>query len=81
MNETKTLTIRLPLADHERAIALAKARQQSLNKLVQDGLKSIEVEEREKRLFDHFTAIPESGREDNDMDFALEAQAEVVTAP
>jgi hypothetical protein len=81
MNETKTLTIRLPLADYERATDLAKARHQSLNKLVQDGLKSIETEEREKRLFDDFTAIAETGREDNDLDFAFEAQAEVVTAP
>jgi hypothetical protein len=81
MNETKTLTIRLPLADYERATDLAKARHQSLNKLVQDGLKSIEAEEREKRLFDDFTAIAETGCEDNDLDFAFEAQAEVVTAP
>lgn len=81
MNDTKTLTIRLPLADYERATDLAKARHQSLNKLVQDGLKSIEAEERERRLFDDFTAIAEFGCEDNDMDFALEAQAEVVTTP
>lgn len=81
MNDTKTLTIRLPLADYERATDLAKARHQSLNKLVQDGLKSIEAEEREKRLFDDFTAIAEFGEEHNDLGFALEAQAEVVTAP
>jgi|APTNR8051073442_1049403.scaffolds.fasta_scaffold149485_2 hypothetical protein len=80
MNDTKTLTIRLPLADYERAVDLAKARHQSLNKLVQDGLKSIEAEERERRLFDDFTTIAEFGCEDNDMDFAVEAQAEVVTA-
>jgi hypothetical protein len=78
MNEIKTLTIRLPLADYERATDLAKARHQSLNKLVQDGLKSIETEEREKRLFDDFTAIAESGHENNDVDFAFEAQADVV---
>jgi hypothetical protein len=81
MNDIKTLTIRLPLADYERATDLAKARHQSLNKLVQDGLKSIEAEEREKRLFDDFTAIAEFGEEPNDMGFAFEAQAEAVAAP
>jgi len=78
MNETKTLTIRLPLADYERATDLAKARRQSLNKLVQDGLKSIEAQERESRLFNDFTAIAESGREETELDFAFEAQAEAV---
>jgi len=78
MNETKTLTIRLPLSVYERATDLAKARRQSLNKLVQDGLKSIEAQERESRLFDDFTAIAESGREETELDFAFEGQAEVV---
>lgn len=78
MNETKTLTIRLPLSVYEAAADLAKSRRQSLNKLVQDGLKSIEAQEREARLFDDFTIIAESGREDNEVDFSFEAQAEVA---
>lgn len=76
MSESKTLTIRLPLSVYERAADLAKARHQSLNRLVQDGLQSIEVQEREKRLFDDFTAIAESGG--NVIDFAFEAQAQVI---
>ena len=78
MNDTKTLTIRLPLSVYEKATDLAKARHQSLNRLVQDGLQWIEAHEREKRLFDDFSAIAESSRDETEVDFALEAQAEVL---
>jgi hypothetical protein len=78
MPETKTLTIRLPLSVYRRAADLAKARHQSLNRLVQDGLQSIEVQEREKRLFDDFTAIAESRENESDVDFGFEAQAQVI---
>ncbi len=78
MSETKPLTVRLPISVYEKASVLAKARHQSLNKLVQDGLQFIEVQERERRLFDDFTAIAESGEDETDVEFALPAQSEVI---
>ena len=46
MDEMKTLTIRLPISVYEKAADLAKSRHQSLNRLVQDGLRSIELQNR-----------------------------------
>lgn len=78
MDEMKTLTIRLPISVYEKAADLAKSRHQSLNKLVQDGLRSIELQDREKRLFDDFTTIADLGREETEVDYAFDAQAEVA---
>lgn len=78
MSETKTLTVRLPVALYEKASELAKSRRQSLNKLVMEGLQTLDSQHRENRLFDDFTAIAESGVDETDMEFATEAQADVV---
>ena len=78
MNAAKTLTLRLPLGIYERASRLAEARGQSLNRLFQDGLQLLDSQDREKRLFDDFSAIADAGGEQTDVDFALAAQTETL---
>jgi predicted transcriptional regulator len=77
----KTLTLRLPAEAYERATALAERRRQSLNRLFQDGLALLDQQEREKRLFDDFTAIAEAGADETDVEFAIVAQAQANPAP
>jgi len=72
----KTLTLRLTPTAYERATALARLRGQSLNRLFQDGLLLLDQQESEKQLFDDFTAIAESGADETDVEFAIEAQSQ-----
>lgn len=74
----KTLTVRLPISVYERAADLAKSRRQSLNRLVQEGLQVIEMQERERLLYEDFTAIAEAAGDEVEVDFALLAQNEVL---
>ena len=74
----KTLTLRLPVDAYERATALAELRQQSLNRLFQDGLILLDQQEREKQLFADFSAIAESGTAETDVDFAFAAQSQAT---
>ena len=69
----KTLTLRLPIETYERAATLAERRGQSLNRLFQDSLLLLDQREREKQLFDDFTAIAATGPGETDVEFALEA--------
>jgi hypothetical protein len=77
----KTLTLRLPAEAYERATVLAERRRQSLNRLFQDGLALLDQQEREKRLYDDFTAIAEAGADETDVEFAIVAQTQANTAP
>ena len=78
MNAAKTLTIRLPLGVYQRAAQLAEVRGQSLNRLFQDGLQLLDAQEKEKRLFDDFSAIAAAGSDESDVAFALPAQTETL---
>ena len=78
MNAAKTLTIRLPLGVYERATQLAEARGQSLNRLLQDGLQLLDSQDKERRLFNDFSAIADAGSDESDVAFAFTAQAETL---
>jgi hypothetical protein len=78
MNAAKTLTLRLPLGVYERATRLAVTRGQSLNRLFQDGFQLLDSQERDKRLFDDFTAIADAQRDESDVDYAFAAQIETL---
>jgi len=79
MNAAKTLTIRLPLNVYEKASQLAEARGQSLNRLFQDGLQLLDPQDKEKRLFDDFSAIADAGSDESDVSFAFTAQTETLS--
>ena len=74
----KTLTVRLRGDLYETARALARRRQLSLNALVQQGLETIAREEEEAKLYEAFGLLGEDAAE-ADVEFALDAQREVVT--
>jgi len=78
MNAAKTLTLRLPLDLYERASLLSESRGQSLNRLFQDGFHLLDSLEREKRLFNDFSAIAEANEGESDVDFAFAAQSETL---
>ncbi len=78
MNAAKTLTLRLPLGVYERASQLATTRGQSLNRLFQDGFQLLEAQERDRRMFDDFTAIGEALDDPSEVDFAFAAQTETL---
>lgn len=78
MNAAKTLTLRLPLGVYERATRLAVTRGQSLNRLFQDGFQLLDSQERDKRLFDDFTAIAAAQGDESDVDYAFAAQTETL---
>jgi hypothetical protein len=79
MNATKTLTLRLPAGLYERASRLAQIRGQSLNRLFQDGLQLIDLQDKEKRLFDDFSAIADAQGGVSDVGFAFTAQNEILS--
>ena len=72
----KTLTLRLLPEVYQRAANLARRRNQSLNRLFQEGLELLAAQEQEKQLFDDFSLIAEAGRDKTDMEFALAAQVQ-----
>ncbi len=73
----KTLTLRLSPDVYNRARALADQRDQSLNRLFQDGLLLLDQQEREKQLFEDFSLIAAAGADQCDVEFALAAQNQV----
>jgi predicted transcriptional regulator len=74
----KTITLRLHPEIYQRAANLAQRRDQSLNRLFQDGLELLAAQEQEKQLFDDFSLIAEAGSEETDVHFALVAQAQAT---
>ncbi len=78
MDGTKVITVRLPEGDFDRAKEIAERRNISLNKLMQEGLKILERQDRERRLFDDFTLLGEAGNKETSLEFGFEAQKEVI---
>jgi hypothetical protein len=76
--QTKTLTVRLPLALHHASSEIAKRRQISLNALVQEGLSAIMKSEEYARLYEAFGQLGKDA-EESDVEFATHAQWEVVS--
>lgn len=73
----KAMTVRLPLDLYRASARIAKHRQVSLSGLVQQSLEATLDSERRTQLFEAFSrvaAIPD----ESDVDFAFDAQAEVV---
>ena len=77
MSDVKNLTVRLSAEEYSHAKLMAEEQSVSLNQLIKEGLKLLEVTASQKKLFDDFTALGDD-YEDNDVEFATEAQAEVV---
>lgn len=75
-NDTKSLTVRLPLALYEAGGALAQRRRTSMNALLQEGLVNLIRESEQKALYDAFTLVGDD--EETDLSFAEAAQAEVI---
>lgn len=78
MNAAKTLTLRLPPDLYERASHLAVTRGQSLNRLFQEGLQLLDSQDRNRRLYDDFTAIGEAQGNEFDVGFAFASQTETL---
>jgi len=78
MNATRSLTLRLPPDLYERANRLSASRGQSLNRIFQEGFQLLDSVEREKRLFDDFSAIADANDGESDVDFAMDAQSETL---
>jgi hypothetical protein len=78
MSPAKTLTIRLPSEVYERALQLAEARGQSLNRLFQDGFQLLDSQDEERRLCNDFSAIADAGSDEPDVAFAFTAQTETL---
>jgi hypothetical protein len=74
----KTLTLRLLPDTYQRALILAQRRQQSLNRLFQEGLELLAAQDQERQLFDDFSMIADAGSEETDVDFALAAQIQAT---
>ena len=73
----KCYTLRLPVPLFEKAVALARKRDISLNRLFQEGIGQLCEAEEQNRLFHEFTMIA-GDAQDADVEFASVAQAEVV---
>jgi hypothetical protein len=52
-----------------------------LNRLFQAGLRFLDEQERERRLFEDFSAIGDAGAEVTDVEFALAAQSGATAIP
>jgi hypothetical protein len=76
----KTITLRLSPDDYASATTLANRKKLSINKLFVEGMKTLDRQEQEKRLFDDFTRIGDHV-EAVDVEFGLAAQSEVVEKP
>ena len=74
----KALTVRLSPELYRSVAQIAKRRRLPLNRLVQEGLEALARAEEQRRLYDAFSLIAEDVAE-TDVEFAWEAQKEVVT--
>jgi len=71
------MTVRLPLDLYHASARIAKHRRVSLSGLVQESLEATLESERRAELYEAFGRVAASPDE-SDIDFAFEAQAEVV---
>ncbi len=74
----KTLTVRLPEDLYRNTAEVARKRGVSLNRLVQESLAQIIRDAHAAELYDAFSLVGEDAEETN-VEFALQAQWEVVT--
>jgi len=73
----KAMTVRLPLDLYRASARIAKHKQVSLSGLVRQSLEATLESERRAELYEAFGRVAASPDE-SDIDFAFEAQAEVV---
>jgi len=72
----KAVTVRLPEHLYNRGAVTAKRKNLSLNRLLQESLEAAIKAEEDRELYEAFGLV---GREeDNDVEYAFEAQREVV---
>lgn len=72
----RQLTVRLPSALYRRTQQVAKSRKISVNALVTRMLRDLERQERDRELARGFDVLGRAG--DNDVEYALPAQREVL---
>ena len=75
--DREQISIRVPRDLYIYSREIAEKRGVSLNELVQTGLSMIVRDEKQKELYDSFTLLGQDAEEAN-VDFAFDAQAEVV---
>ncbi len=73
----KAMTVRLPLDLYRAAAHIAKRRRISISGLVQQSLRDSLEHEKRRQLYEAFSQLAED-RHESDVDFAFDAQAEVV---
>ena len=73
----KALTIRLPADLYAAGVKAARRRQLSMNRFVQESLKAALEAEEDRRLYAAFAQVG-ADTDSADVEFALEAEAEVV---
>lgn len=74
---TKTVTARIPGTLHEESVRVAASRGESLNTFVEKALVRAVREQDDKEFYDSFTLLAKDAA-GSDVEFGLEAQAEVL---
>ena len=74
----RSINVRLPEKLFEVLRQLAKRRGQSMNKVVEESIRRVADEDRKQSLRNEFARIAKLPAEENDVEFATEAQREVV---
>ena len=77
MNKKIALTLRLPIELYEKTKIIAQKERKSFTGYVRELLEEKVKEEEKKALFDAFSLVAED-IDDVDVDYAFEAQREVV---
>jgi hypothetical protein len=77
LSTPKTVTLRLSPDAYATAAALARRKNLSINRLFIAGMKILDRQEQDRRLYDDFTRIGEQV-EGAHVEFGLAAQSEVV---
>lgn len=78
LSETKSLTVRLPADLYRASKRIAEKKRISFNALVQEGLTAAMQQDEYARLYEAFGELGED-REECDIEFAAQAQWEVVS--
>jgi len=73
MKNFASFTIRIPESLHKKAKEIAKMENKSLNEVIRELLNEWLKKEEEKMLYNAFSKVYE-----NDVEYALEAQKEVI---
>jgi Arc/MetJ-type ribon-helix-helix transcriptional regulator len=75
--QKKAMTVRIPLDLYHGAAEIARRRRTSMSNLVRQSLQETLEHDRRRRLYEAFTRVAEDAH-DADVEFAFDAQAEVV---